>query len=82
MAAGRPVITTAVGEIAHIVAEQGCGSVVPDLNPETLRKALAAYFDQYFWHKQAQAGYDAAISEYNWEKAKANLIGLYQELGR
>lgn len=82
MAAGRPVITTSVGEIARIVSDWDCGTIVPDLNPETLRAVLSNYFDFNLWQRQSNASFGAALSEYNWELAAAKLVEVYRELER
>jgi len=40
LAAGRPVITARFGEIGEIVAETGCGILVPDYTPDALAAAI------------------------------------------
>lgn len=40
LAAGVPVITARFGEIGEIVAETGCGILVPDYTPEALADAI------------------------------------------
>lgn len=40
LAAGLPVVTTPVGEVARIVAETGAGAVAPDHRPSSLASAL------------------------------------------
>ena len=80
LAAGRPVICNNVGEIARIIREQACGTVLADLEPETILTALEPYHRSELWQQQSQAGFQAATKKYNWDQAKANLQGLYREL--
>lgn len=82
LAAGRPVITTPVGEIASIIQTENCGSVLPDLSTETIRRTLERYLDQQSWRTEAANAFRASQTVYNWETARRNLIGLYQELER
>lgn len=77
LAAGRPLIVTPIGEVARIVTEENCGTVLDDLQPETIIKALAAYLDGTLWEDQASNSYHAAQLKYNWDRAKSNLIELY-----
>lgn len=81
MAAGRPVLTTAVGEIAHIVTNYGCGTVLPDLQPDTIRHTLERYLeDNALWRKQAEQSLHGAITHFNWEYAAKELLELYQDV--
>lgn len=81
MAVARPVLTTDVGEIARIVKDYDCGTVLPDLHPDTIRQALERYReDPLFWRKQSQQSWQAAITHFNWDFAAKQLLGLYQDL--
>jgi glycosyltransferase involved in cell wall biosynthesis len=82
LAAGRPVITTAVGEIAAIVQTENCGSVLPDLSIETIRRTLERYLDDRYWRTETANAFQASQTVYNWEMARSNLIGLYRGLER
>ena len=73
-----PLLTTNVGEIAKIVAEQGCGTVLADLEPDTIRAALNRYFDPDYWQTQSDRCFQATMLKYNWDLAKKSLITLYQ----
>jgi Glycosyltransferase len=80
LAAGRPVITTDVGEIAEIVRSWDAGSILPDLDAATIRQVLERYFNRGLWQKQSKQSFEAATVQYNWEAAKQNLSTLYRSL--
>ncbi|TCL61810.1 glycosyltransferase involved in cell wall biosynthesis [Hydrogenispora ethanolica] len=80
MTAGRPMLTTAVGEIATIVQAEHCGTVLSDLHKDEIVKALERYYDPVFWKEHSRNGFQASLTKYNWEKASQNLISLYREL--
>jgi glycosyltransferase involved in cell wall biosynthesis len=80
LAVGRPVITTDAGEIAQIVKRRDCGSVLKTLRPETILDTLEGYLEGDLWRQKSLHGFEAAIQEYNWEKAEQKLLGLYQTL--
>ena len=82
MTAGRPLLTTPVGEIATIVKEEDCGTVLSDLTKASIIAALERYFDPAFWSRQSRNGFQASLTSYNWDKASQNLIALYQDLER
>jgi glycosyltransferase involved in cell wall biosynthesis len=78
LASGRPLIATDVGEIAQIIKKWDCGTVMKDLAPETIRTALAEYLDSGAWHQKSLHSIQAAVTEYNWDKARQNLLSLYE----
>lgn len=80
LAAGKPLIVTPIGEVAQIVGEEDCGTVLEDLQPETIRRALAQYHEPTFWEKQAANSLNAARSKYNWDAAKYHLLEVYRQI--
>jgi glycosyltransferase involved in cell wall biosynthesis len=78
LASGRPLIATDVGEIAQIIKQWDCGTVLKDLAPETIRAALAEYLAMDTWRQKSLQSIRAAITEYNWDKARQNLLNLYE----
>jgi glycosyltransferase involved in cell wall biosynthesis len=82
LAAGRPVICNDMGEIAAIVRAEKAGTVLPDLEPVTIRQALKAYFDKELWKAQSEAAFTAARERYNWDRAAVELVRVYRELGK
>lgn len=57
MAAGRPVVATAVGGNGELVAEGRTGALVPPQDPEALALALARYLDEpELAERQGRAG--------------------------
>jgi glycosyltransferase involved in cell wall biosynthesis len=82
LASGRPLIATGVGEIARIIQHWDCGTVLKDLAPETIRAALTEYLNPEAWQQKSLHSIRAAVTEYNWEKARQNLLNLYQIVGQ
>ncbi len=80
LAAGRPLVTTAVGEIAQIVEQVDCGTVLPDLGKARIVQGLERYFSAELWQRQSENAFQASKNIYNWDRAGQNLIGLYRDL--
>ena len=78
--AGRPLLTTKVGEISQIVQEDGCGLVLPEPTVEAIGVALAELRDPEMRAALAQRAERAAESKYNWKTSEANLLALYRDL--
>ncbi len=80
LAAGKPVLTTNVGEIAHIVRQEQCGLVVPEPTPRVLAQAIEQLRDPALYTTMAANAYCAAQEKYNWSAAEAALLQIYQEM--
>lgn len=78
--AGRPLLTTDVGEISHIVREEDCGLVLPEPTVEAIALALLELRDTETWSAMAQSAERAAKTKYNWNRSEAELLALYQGL--
>jgi len=77
MAAGKPILTTGVGEIAHIVEEVKCGLLIPSATPEHIASAALQFRNAALCTSMANNASNAALTEYNWENARENLLELY-----
>jgi glycosyltransferase involved in cell wall biosynthesis len=80
MAAGKPILTTAVGEIAHIVKVEKCGFVISDATPECIAQGLKGLSDISIRQSLGENAKKAAYYKYNWSTAKNNLLQIYIDL--
>lgn len=80
LAAGKPVLTTNLGEIAYIVREEQCGIIVDQPVPTLLAQAINRLRDPAFREVLAQNARSAARRRYNWAVAEAFLLEVYQQL--
>lgn len=80
LAAGRPLLTTDVGEISQVVREEGCGLVLPEPTVEALGLALAELREPEARATMAQNAERAGETKYNWETSEAELLELYHGL--
>jgi glycosyltransferase involved in cell wall biosynthesis len=80
LAAGKPLLTTNLGEIARIVQEEQCGIVVEQLTPERLADAINQLRDPNVRAAMSMNARRAAQDKYNWDVAAATLLHLYRQL--
>jgi glycosyltransferase involved in cell wall biosynthesis len=80
LAAGKPVLTTNVGEIAHIVREEQCGIIVQEPTPMLLSQAIVQLRDPVICESLAANARRAAQANYNWNVAEATLLNVYEQL--
>ncbi len=82
MAAARPIIANDVGDLGRIVAQSGCGLLLPEVTPEAICQAISALRDPAARKKLGQAGRAAAETTYNWAAAGQSLREIYEKLIR
>ena len=80
MAAGKPILTTDVGEIATIVKTENCGVVIPDATPDYILWGINQLRDQTVRRNLGDNGKKAALEKYTWKKAQQGLIQVYASL--
>ena len=80
MLAGRPLIANDVGDLGRIVRETGCGLLLAQVDPDTVRDALQQLADPALRARLGAAGRAAAESRYNWEHASQELFSIYANL--
>jgi glycosyltransferase involved in cell wall biosynthesis len=80
LAAGKPVLTTNLGEIARIVREEKCGVIVEQPTPDKLAEAIKPLRDPAFRAPMSINARRAAREKYNWDAAAATLLSVYQQL--
>ncbi len=82
LAAGRPVIVGAEGEMATLVREAGCGLVVPPEQPEQLAGAIRelAAMPEEARRRMGEAGRAYILEHYQRSALAARLAGVFAEL--
>jgi glycosyltransferase involved in cell wall biosynthesis len=85
LAAGRPLLTTNVGEISQVVKAEGCGVVLPgggarDPTATEISLALNQLAEPESRAAMAARARRAGETKYNWENAKRELLDLYGRL--
>lgn len=80
MMAGRPILTTNIGEIAQIVRTEDCGVIVDSLEPQALVEGLRRLQDPVLREGMGSRAYLAAHTKYNWGVAETRLLDVYQDL--
>jgi len=80
MAAGKPILTTDVGEVAQIVKERNCGLVITRATPELIASAIVQFKDATLRDHMASNASNAAITAYNWGEARGKLLSIYRQL--
>lgn len=80
MAAGRPIIANDVGDLGRIVRQTGCGILLPDTRPVSIRQAVLSLCSEESRRYYGDAGRQAAEHEYNWDKARQLLVAVYSQL--
>ena len=79
---GLAIITNAGTRVAELVEQENGGRVVPDYRPETLAKAMKELVENpQLTMQMGKNGRRAVVDKYSWEKAFANLLALYNQLG-
>lgn len=69
LAAGTPVITTAVGGAAEVIDDPALGRLLPDVAPDAIRKAVAALMAD----PPDPAGLRARAADFSWQRNAAAL---------
>jgi len=80
MAAGVPLVATAVGGVPEVVDEGHTGLLVPPRDPEALARALARVLDDRALARKLGEGAAARASEFTIERAAQRFARLYEQL--
>jgi glycosyltransferase involved in cell wall biosynthesis len=80
LAAGKPLLTTNVGEIAHIVREEHCGLVIEKPAPALLAEAITQLRARDWLERLTKNARRAANNKYNWNAAATTLLAVYQKI--
>ncbi len=77
----RPVVATAVGDLAELIRDGETGVLVPPGDPEALAGALERILrDPDLGRRLGAAGRRATIEQGSWERAARETIGLYRRV--
>jgi glycosyltransferase involved in cell wall biosynthesis len=80
MAAGKPILTTYVGEIAKIVKEEECGVIISRPTPEFIIDGIRRLSEKSYRDVLGERGRSAFLRKYNWDIAQVRLLELYSAL--
>jgi glycosyltransferase involved in cell wall biosynthesis len=80
MAAGKPILTTDVGEIAEIVKKENCGIVIQEATPGQINQGIGQLRNPQIRNFLGANGKKLALEKYNWKNAQEKLIGLYENI--
>jgi glycosyltransferase involved in cell wall biosynthesis len=80
LAAGRPLITGNFGEIGEVVAQSGCGIVLPEYTAVEIQKALEKLADASERGRMAALAAQLGRTAMNWEKGENVLYQEYSKL--
>jgi glycosyltransferase involved in cell wall biosynthesis len=80
LAAGRPILTTDVGEICKVVEAEECGIVLPEPTTEAIAESLGRLRKPEVWGAMARNAQRAAENKYNWSVAESTLLATFSEM--
>jgi len=79
LAAGRPLLTTPVGEVAEMVRREGCGLVLERVSAEAVREALEQLRRPGVYATLAGRARFLSQQKYRWRVAASALLAAYGE---
>jgi len=82
MNAGKPILTTNIGEIAQIVMRQKCGLIINSATKYTIAEALQLLDSEEVRKELANNGRNSVKAQYNWGKSEEKLLAAYKEIGK
>jgi len=80
MNAGKPILTTNIGEIAQIVKRQKCGLVIDAPTKYAIAKALHRLNNSDLRAELGRNGRNSVESKYNWQESEKKLLAVYKGL--
>jgi glycosyltransferase involved in cell wall biosynthesis len=82
MAAGRPVVATAVGGLPEVVTDGDTGLLIPPRDPNALARALERLLADPAWARQLGANARARVrAHYSLDRLGREINAIYGELG-
>lgn len=81
LGAGKPLITTEVGEIAEIVRQTGCGYLMPDNSDAACEAGLKHFLDRHTLEQTAECARNAS-KIYCAAESQRRLLLAYEDLKR
>ncbi|MBN1202278.1 MAG: glycosyltransferase family 4 protein [Anaerolineae bacterium] len=80
LAAGRPLLTTPVGEIADVVQRENCGVVMDFPTPDATVEALGRLVDPAYRATLSARARFIGQAQYRWLPAATRLLAVYRAL--
>jgi glycosyltransferase involved in cell wall biosynthesis len=80
MAAGKPIITTKIGDIARIVEQEQCGVIIDNADAVSISNAVQILKSHSIYTQFSHNAQYAARSKYNWDAASEILCQLYNRI--
>lgn len=80
MACGRPVIGSAVGEIASTIIDCDTGFLVPPHDPQRLATRLLQLLDPHLRERMNRAARERVEEEFTWSRVAKGTAALYERL--
>ncbi len=81
MAAGLPVLATAVEPIERILRANDCGLVCRGDDPSDVAKSLSKLMDPSLRQRLGNNGHEAVRGQYNWEADERRMVQVLDRLG-
>lgn len=78
--AGRPLVTTNIGEVAQIVSAEQCGVTIDAPTPSKIAAAIEHLRDSRRRQTMGRNARRAAETTYNWAAAEAELLRVYRQI--
>jgi glycosyltransferase involved in cell wall biosynthesis len=82
MLAGKPVAATACTGTRRVVEDADCGLLFPPTDSEAMAEALIRLTSVELRTRLGENGRRAVHDRYNWSRAAARLLAMYEELAR
>jgi len=81
MAFGKPIVTTAIGDIGGVMAQERCGTIIAEVTAEGIAEALRPLLADCQLRRQMGTNAREAVKKrYNWDVATARLHEVYKQL--
>lgn len=80
MAAGLPVVATAIPGVTELVVDDRTGIIVDPQEPAELAEALRAMLDDELRDRLGQSGYERVGAEFDIQKTVDAYVGLYRDV--
>lgn len=78
MAAGAPVVATAVGGVPEFVIDGDNGLVIPPENPAAMAAAIRRILDEPALHTHLVSNATTAVDKFRWKSIANEYLGIYQ----
>lgn len=77
---GKPVVASTAGEFTSLVAESGCGLVVPPEDPERLAAAITRILGDEDAKREMSANSSRMAEELSWDNIAKRYLDVYEDV--